>query len=455
VKTTFLLILYSIGIIVSSQELVLDSYINTALESNLSLQQKQASYEKSVLALKEARGLFFPNVGLNARYTVAEGGRIIKFPLGDLLNPIYNSLNRINQEYDLPTGFPLLENEEFPFYRPTEQETKLRITQPIFNKEIFYNQQIKKDLMQVEKAGVDVYRRELVYEVKSAYYQYWQTAEVLDLIDNTYELLDENIRVNEKLFENNMVTADNVFKSKAELSKLEQKKAEAFKNYQMAGAYFNFLLNRDLNAQILPDSAILKMNVRNFNLNELIANSLNEREEIKQLEYYQSVNRKVTKLKQSGTLPNLTGVVDYGFQGEEYSFTRDNDFILASVVLQWNLFQGLQNKRKIEQARIDEMIIRDKMMEARQNINLQIVNSYYSLESAFKNIEAARSVLEASEQTFNIVRKKFNQGQVPLIEYIDARNEYTKADQNLIIAKYDYLIKYADFERVTCMYQFD
>ncbi|MDA3821206.1 MAG: hypothetical protein PF450_01150, partial [Bacteroidales bacterium] len=77
----------------SGQNPILEEYLKVGLESNKTLKQRQLDYTKSLFALKEAKGMFFPDVNLNARYTIADGGRVISFPVGDLLNPVYNTLN--------------------------------------------------------------------------------------------------------------------------------------------------------------------------------------------------------------------------------------------------------------------------------------------------------------------------------------------------------------------------
>ena len=59
--------------LLSAQE-VLEEYVKYGLDNNLALQQKQTGYEKSLEALREARGLFYPSLSLGARYTAAEGG---------------------------------------------------------------------------------------------------------------------------------------------------------------------------------------------------------------------------------------------------------------------------------------------------------------------------------------------------------------------------------------------
>ncbi|HMG91843.1 MAG TPA: TolC family protein, partial [Chryseolinea sp.] len=74
---------------------VLDAYIQEGLKSNLVLQQKTISWEQAQQSLQVARSFFLPSVNLLTDYTSGEGGRSISMPIGDLLNPVYASLNQI------------------------------------------------------------------------------------------------------------------------------------------------------------------------------------------------------------------------------------------------------------------------------------------------------------------------------------------------------------------------
>ena len=103
------------------------------------------------------------------------------------------------------------------------------------------------------KADADAYARQLVGDIKTAYFTYLKTIKILELLDHTRYLLVENIRVNERLFENDKVTIDKVYRSNAELSRLEQQYAEGLNNNQVAKAWFNFLLNRPLEAEVITD----------------------------------------------------------------------------------------------------------------------------------------------------------------------------------------------------------
>ena len=447
-KTILFLSLIIIINYLPAQNIVLDKYIQEGLQSNLSLKQKQSSYEKSIQILKEAKGMFLPNLSLNARYSLADGGRIIEFPVGDMMNSVYSTLNQLTQT----NQFPQLENERIPFLRPTEQETKLRLVQPLFNPQIYYNSKIKSELTNVEKADVESYKRELVAEIKTAYYSFLKTVQVLKLTEKTTELLKENIRVNERLFNNDKITIDNVYRSKAELSKLEQNIAEAVKYNKSSKAYFNFLLNKPFESDIeISDET--KLSFIETELQNSQENAINNREELYMLKSYKKANDYNLKLNKLNKAPNLTAVVDYGFQGEEYNFTSDDDFIMASFVLSWDIFRGFQNKAKIQQATIDRQIIETQYHEAENRVKLQVLDLYYEIEAVEKAIFAAQKEKLSATKSYEIINKKYKEGQANLIQFIDARTTMTNAEYNVIITTYDYKIKYAEFEKAACLYE--
>src|SRR5687768_4229352 len=78
-----------------SQSLILDAYVQEGIKSNLQLQQEQLNYERSVENLHLAKALFLPQLSANSSYTLADGGREITIPVGDLMNPVYATLNQL------------------------------------------------------------------------------------------------------------------------------------------------------------------------------------------------------------------------------------------------------------------------------------------------------------------------------------------------------------------------
>ncbi|MFC1799335.1 TolC family protein [Candidatus Eisenbacteria bacterium] len=431
---------------------VLDDYVEEGLEDNLALRQRDFSLEKSRAQLREARGLFFPTVDINARYSRAGGGRTVDFPVGDLINPIHDALNQLIGEPAFPGNLP---NVSTPFLLEKEQETKLEILQPIFQPQIYYNYKINSNLVSVEEAGRDVFRQDLILEIKTAYYNYLKTVKFVELATETEALLQENLRISRSLFENQMVTREVVYRAQAELSELEQQKAEALKGRILAQSYFNFLLNRPLDTQVETEIPAELPPGPDADLAGLQNRALGKRYEVAQLERGIEAAGNGVRLSKSTYLPNLLFAFDYGYQGEDYRFGGEDDFWMGSLVLQWNLFSGLKRKAQTDQARAEENRLRAQMSELEQGIKLEVTEARQNLIVAHQAHEAALDRNESSAKSFEIVNRKFREGVSPQIEFLDARVTMTRAQVNLIVTTFDYHIRRARYERVVGIYSFN
>jgi len=432
--------------VVAGGQSVLDDYVSYGLENNLVLQQKQSDYKRSIAALKEARGLFYPRLIFNARYSVADGGRVIDFPIGEMLNPVYSTLNNLTAS----NAFPQVENMQFRFLRPTEHETYMRIFQPLVNSDIYFNSKIKKELLYFEDEDVNQYKRELVDEIKKAYYNAASAGGILYMLKETRKLLVENIRANKKLIENDKVTLDYLYRSEAELSKFDQELQNAGKNKIVACAYFNFLLNKPLDDTIILAEPDTFPSLADFT-SDFRQSALENREELKKLESFSNISDLKIKMDQAGKLPDLFIAVDYGFQGTKYRFNMDNDYVIASAVLSWNLFSGFQNRARIRQSQAEKEIADSKLEEARKQIELQVVSTINELLAAEKGILAAEMRIKNAREAFRLVNRKFEEGQASLLEYIDARTSMTQAEENLIVSRFSYLSCFSEFEKVTAI----
>lgn len=448
------------SVLAGAQDTPLKGYIHTALESNIALQRQGLSYEKSLAAMEEAKALFFPRLSIQARYSVARGGRAFIIPIGDLVNPVYQNLNQLNSlaqaaypDYPTVPEYPMLSNVEENFLRETEQETVLRLQMPIFNQAILQNQHIRRNLAEAEKISVDIYRRELAKEVKVAYFNYAQAQQGVGILENALALVQENLRTSESLYNNHKVTLDVVYSARAEVEGVEQQLAEAVKNEKTAKAYFNFLLNRNYEEEIevMPEEALSQSAV---SLEEARKLALQQREEFQQMNYFLAAQDRQIQLSKGAYLPQLNLQADYGIQGTRYELNDDADFFLGSVVMSWNLFDRT-TKARVQQARIEKMETATRKAELQQQVGLQVVNAFYELEAAQQRIQKAEAEVEAARQAFRLMNKKYAQGQANLVEFTNARTQLTNAEQNRSIARYDYQAKLAEFERVTASYRFE
>jgi len=452
-KNHFLLLLLMLlaGLTATAQA-PLERYVEQALQRNIALQREELSLQQSMAALEEAKSQFFPSLQFRARYSVANGGRAFTIPVGDLVNPIYNNLNRLNQAAaDASPNFPEIpdyqpiSNVQENFLRPTEQETFLRLQMPVFNQAILRNNQMKQELLQASRLSVDIYKKELTKEVKVGYYRYAKAVRGVEILENAQTLLEENLRTSRSLYENHKVTLDAVYGAEAELREVEQQLAAARKNERTAQAYFNFLLNRPYDEAIelsAPDAIPQNPEA----LEQLRRRALQGRAEFQQLEHYLRAREDAIELQRGKRLPELNLQADYGVQGLGYEFDDEARYFLGSAVLTWTIFDRGRSAR-VEQARVDKLKLEKQRQETRQQIGLQVVQTYYELEAAAEQVEQAQAARRAAQQAFRLVKKKYEQGQANLVTFTQARTRLTNAEQRLAIARFEQRARAAELER--------
>lgn len=419
----FLVLLLILAVFDRSQaQTVLDAYIEEGVKSNLQLKQEQLNYDRSIEGLNAARSLFLPQIALNANYTLAAGGRKIDFPIGDLLNPVYSTLNRLTDSNDFPT----LQNQSIQFLPNNFHDTKVRIIQPLFNPDIYFNFKAQKELISIQQAQKNAYENELRYSIASAYYQYLQTEEALKVLAETRGFLAELLKLNQKLVANQKATKDVVLSAEYEISKIDQQIAETARNHEASKAYFNFLLNRDLNASVIVDSTLTSGSPHAESLDQLRSTALSQRQEIRQLQGGLNANRQLVELNRtSALLPKINMVGDVGYQGFEYKFNSDQQYMLVQFSLSWDIFKGGEKRARTQQARIDYQVAENKMEQLRRQIELQVIQTHYDRQASEQAWTTSQAGVKSAEKNFQIIRSKYNEGQALMIEYLDAQNKWT------------------------------
>lgn len=427
-------IVFCSGAILKAQEKapLLNAYITEALQENLALQQENLELQSSLQALKQARGLFLPSLDIEARYSRANGGRTIDFPIGTIINPIYETLNAL---LGAPAFNQRLEDQQIALIREEEHDSRIRVTQPLFNRQIYNQYRIRQQQQLVQQAKTSAFARHLVAEVKTAYYQFITAAAIVQLMRETVVLLEENLRISKSLYNNNKVTRDAVFRAQAELSKAKQDLLEAQSNRQLSRSAFNFLLNRPLETAIETDNPENVGNQTFPNLEAATASALQSREEFRQLAAARAASGHAVGLEKSRFLPSLTLVADYGYQGESYNFGSEQDFWMASLVLRWNLFNGGQDHARVQKARIAALQLDNQRLILEDQIRLSVQQSHADLQVALAGVEAALEQLTAARGAYKIVDRKYREGLTSQIDYLDARNRLTASEVGKIAAE--------------------
>src|SRR4029077_10530348 len=179
---------------------VIDDYVREGLKSNLALRAQSLEVERSVAALDEARARYFPEVGFAARYTRAEGGRTIELPLGQALNPAYQTLNDLLVAQGQQPKFPVVQDETIAFMREREQDTRITLRMPLVNAAIPAAVRAQRELLGASEYAHMALGRRLKRDITVGYLHWLAAVRNKGIVDASVSLLNENLRVNDSLF---------------------------------------------------------------------------------------------------------------------------------------------------------------------------------------------------------------------------------------------------------------
>jgi outer membrane protein len=424
---------------------VLDGYVSEGLKDNLVLQQKDITLQQAQQSLQIARSYFFPSVNLLGDYTSGEGGRSIAIPVGDLLNPVYASLNQLTQG----DKFPQIENVNQNFFPHNFYDARVRTSLPLVNTDLYVNRSIQSQQIVLKQYEVELYKRQLVLDIKSAYFSYLAAVAAVKIYESGLGLVNKNVEVNESLLRNGKSLPANYLRSKSEAERVKADLNSAENRAINARKYFNFLLNKPLDRDIevsntFPDALA----------SDTTSTEIASREELKMIKTSRDINAASIRLNRLTRVPKVNAFLDLGSQAADWKFNEKSKYYLVGVQLSLPLFQGFRNNISIRQNTLEMRKTELNLMRTTEQLQLAADVAKNDLQTTVQNYAAAREQLKSAQSYFNLVEKGYQQGINTLIEFLDARNQLTSSQLQQNLRLFEMLTAEARLERETASYTF-
>jgi outer membrane protein TolC len=420
-----------------------DAVVAEALRNNLGLAQENLAVERAQAGVRESRGRFLPSLTLDSRYSEQTG----TLNLGDFVNPAYAALNRLTGTNDFPTNLDVT--------LPQRHESRLRLMQPLFDASILAGHSLARRLRDGQQFQRGAAARRLAAEAQAAYLNVASARSARRTWENTLALVTESERVAQRLVDAGQGTPDAVLRARADRSDVVQRLAEARETEAAAARAFNQVLRRPFDQKVdeLPDSLV------RFELTlteeQALATALTRREELAQASAGIGAAKAAVRRSTASFLPSVNLALDYGFQGRDLSFGRENDFAMASIVVSWNLFNGGSDLARRQSAQLEADRLRLRRTELEDLIRLDVRQAYQAAVVAKDAIATAEDRLTAAQRSFELVRRRYEEGMASQVEFLDARTSFTNADLNRVQTIYRYATRYVDLERAAALRNLD
>lgn len=433
----------------------LQRHIDEALAANPAMEAGIQDLLAQRLRTDAARAQRLPSLGVEARFTRALGGRVIEFPTGDLFNPVYATLNQLLEENGDQPVFPTnVPNQEIPFLREQEQETKLTLRAPLYAPEISAAIAARAAQSESAQARLQATARMLVREVKRAYYGAARAQAAEGILEASLALLEEDLRIARVMQREGSATRDRVLRARAEKLAVEQRLDAARAQTRQARRQLARLLDRASPEGLdLPEpDAEVEDTLAPSADSAFDTASVGGRPELRELDAGIRAARAQADAEAAQLLPEVLLAGDYGIQGENYAIDGDSEFGTLSVVMRWNLFDFGTRRGNRDAAQADAARLRAQRRDLEQQLRIALEGAQDELQVSRRGVYTAQARVEAAEAAFAIAERKRAEASLSQVAFIDAQRALTEARLNAVITQFALQDQRAEVEFISASY---
>ncbi len=297
-------------------------------------------------------------------------------------------------------------------------------------------------------------KNDITIQITSQFLQILFNKELLAVAEEQYKTSQLQVERTTKLVEAGSVAQGNLLEIKSQASK------EALNVTQQENNLMVSLLDlaQLLDLEQAVDFDILAPNIPemgNFEpeLPRAIYNkAVQVMPEIKKAEYDLNGSEYDVKIAKGALQPSLgigatfrsasTWILDDGHPNRNFKDqlkSNQNTYIGASLSIP--IFGKLQTRTQVANAKINMLDAQYRLKSAKLDLMKEIQQAYVDAAASFKNYLASKEAVESYQESFRYTEQRFNVGLVNSVDYNVAKTEFTRAQSNLLQAKYEYVLR--------------
>jgi len=416
--------------------------INTVLGENLSLKSEKKNIELIEQDVKTAKSDYLPNLTANTN-TVYLDPKVAEISNGQ--NPEFSTSGDIT------------------------------LKQLIYSEGASANTYIQKEL---QKAQVETYNAaelDALLNASKAYFNALILKANTHIQNQNRQVTKLNLELAEQNFTAGASGKSDVLRFRSQLAQNTQSFIEAGNQLKQAYNTINLLMNEDVSSKIsIEDAELSKGLFKNYTYEkflELIDNpqlqsaliaflteeALNNAPELKNIDYNLNAIERNYKLNNSGRyIPSVALQGQYNLAISKsgkginppigFPSVPDKNYNIG-LNISLPIFQ--QNKRNINKqiAKIQEEQLGFEKENLEANIKKNINDIILEIINQISNIEISKIAEESAKESLELTQNEYKNGAVPVIQLIDAQNNYLQSQLASTTSNYNYLLASMQLER--------
>ena len=427
---------------------LLTVFSSTAQENTFSLQQAiEYAHQHQSASL---------NAALDEKMSAAKVKEIVGIGL-----PQIKAELDVKHFFEIPTSF--IPAEFFPdgeagtyipvqFGTPWQASAGVSATQIIFDPTYLVGVSASKTYRELSQKNLTRTRIETAVAISKAYYGVLVNRERM-------KLLDANVTRLQKLRDDTKALYDNGFVEKIDhdrivltYNNISTDRENVKRMMQLSDLYLKFQMGLDVNSTVTLSDSLTDEHVRNITV------SAEKPDVTKRVEYslMQTQQRLMSLDLKRYRVQYVPGIYAYGTystnaQRSKFDFfDPDGGWYPTGIVgatLSWNLFDGIQRERKIQQAKMNLKKTENDMINTANALALEAETNRTQLLNSLSSLNTQKENLDLANEVVRVSKLKYDQGVGSNLEVINAETSLREAQTNYYNALYDALVAKVELDK--------
>lgn len=427
----------------ASDALTLQEAIEILQTKNLEI--KAASYDVDIASneLQAVSGAHWGSLDFIQDFARSnDAGNVFGFKLasrqasfGDFgFNEFISQMGTINPESpSFDQGAKLLATQPNDLNFPQAQnffQSRLKYQIPLFTGFAMSSyEKIMESMQRLKSLEKEQVTNQKIYELRKSYYDMALLSDSvvnLEKILNNIETLED---VTARMIEEGYAKKIDLLEVQAKKGNVARLLAQMHSNEKLLYHYISFLLNKEINAIVLPSTTIA-MPVCNDT--DILNNNL----DIKRADTGLEIHKSMLSTSKAAYYPTLGAFAELSTANDTLLANADeNKAYTVGARLSWNLFNGGIDATNIEKSKIEQMKMQSQVDLARQGVTLQLAKIKTEIESIDEEIASLEKELLLAKAIYTNYLGRYKEKLVSMSDVIVKQSEEIEKTLQLQMAK--------------------
>ena len=295
------------------------------------------------------------------------------------------------------------------------------------------------------------HQRELVaqqvrLEVIRSYYGLLVARSREDVAAEAVKMAESDRQRTRDLVETGLVVRSDLLSAEVQLSEFRQQQIQAQGDRITAQAFLNTVLGQGVNTDLEISGQLLERSFPVGDPESLTGQALQQRPDyLRASAVLQAAEKNITG-SQGRYLPRIDLFSTYGLSGQDLA-SGSSDYILGAG-LTYNLLDRGRGAR-LDQARAVYSQAKSERQHLANRVRLETLQAYQQFLTARERVALADQTVTQAQEALRIVQDRYREGLTIITEVLRAQTTFVRARLNLLAARYDYYVGYAQLLAVS------